>query len=144
MTGKIASNGTGADLILLYDGLCPICGREVAWLRSRNKLQKLAFQDIHAEDFNPVDYGTTLERLMAEIHGILPDGRMIHGMDVFYHAYRAVGLGWLLAPTRWPLLRPLFNSLYALFARHRLRLGSWLSGKPCRSSHCQLSHTQHD
>ena len=30
------------------------------------------------------------------------------GMAVFRLAYRAVGLGWLVAPTGWPLLRPLF------------------------------------
>jgi len=33
------------------------------------------------------------------IHGVFPDGRMVRKVEVFRQAYRAVGLGWLLAPT---------------------------------------------
>jgi len=110
------------EFTLLYDGLCPICRREVAWLFVRNKFGRLGFQDINDTDFNPALYGKTLEKLMAEIHGVYPDGRIIKGMSVFRATYSAVGLGWLLAPTGWPLLKPLFDLLYRLFAKYRLRL----------------------
>ncbi|WP_445368465.1 thiol-disulfide oxidoreductase DCC family protein [Methylomonas sp. BW4-1] len=123
---------------LLYDGRCPICRKEVNWLQSRNKQNKLGLQDIHAEGFNPADYGKSLDELMAEIHGVNPDGRVIKGMPVFYAAYSAVGLGWLMAPTRWPLLKPLFDRLYALFARHRLRLGTLFGAKPCQDASCSI------
>ena len=36
-------------------------------------------------------------------------------------ALAAVGLGWLLAPTRWPGLRRLSDAAYRVFARNRLR-----------------------
>ena len=110
------------EFTLLYDGLCPICRREVAWLFVRNKFGRLGFQDINDTDFDPVLYGKTLAELMAEIHGVYPDGRIIKGMSVFRATYNAVGLGWLLAPTGWPLLKPLFDLLYRLFAKYRLRL----------------------
>lgn len=126
------------EFTLLYDGRCPICRKEVAWLRSRNQQNKLGLQDIHAEDFNPAHYDKSLDELMAEIHGVCADGRLIKGMPVFYAAYSAVGLGWLMAPTRWPLLKPLFDSLYAWFARHRLGLGALFGAKACQDARCSI------
>jgi predicted DCC family thiol-disulfide oxidoreductase YuxK len=126
------------EFTLLYDGRCPICWKEVTWLQSRNKQNKLALQDIHAKGFNPEQYGKSLDELMAEIHGVCADGRLIKGMPVFYAAYSAVGLGWLMAPTRWPLLKPLFDRLYAWFARHRLRFGTLLGAKRCQDASCSI------
>lgn len=37
---------------------------------------------------------------MAEIHGVYPDGQLIKGIGVFRETYKAVGLGWLMAPNR--------------------------------------------
>ena len=31
------------EFTLLYDGLCPLCSKEVAWLYRRNKQEKLGF-----------------------------------------------------------------------------------------------------
>ena len=41
---------------------------------------------------------------MASIHALTPDGRVLRGVAVFHEMYAAVGLGWLMAPTRWPRL----------------------------------------
>jgi predicted DCC family thiol-disulfide oxidoreductase YuxK len=53
---------------------------------------------------------------------VLPDGTVIEGMEVFRRAYAAVGLGWVLAPSRWPILGRGFDAAYRWFARNRLRL----------------------
>lgn len=119
------------EFILIYDGHCPICRKEVAWLRWKNKQGRLGLQDINDAGFDPAVYGTTHDALMAEIHGVYQDGRLIKGVDVFCAAYQAVGLGWLIEPMRWPLLKPLFNGFYGAFARHRLKLGRWLSKRFC-------------
>jgi len=120
------------EFTLFYDGLCPICRREVIWLVKKNKRGRLGFRDINDADFNPAQYGKTLSELMAEIHGIYPDGRIIKGMSVFRACYSAVGLGWLLPPTGWPLLKPLFDRLYRLFAKYRLRLARLVvNDEPC-------------
>jgi predicted DCC family thiol-disulfide oxidoreductase YuxK len=55
----------------------------------------------------------------AEIHAALPDGSLIKGVEVLRLAYGAVGLGWLLRPTAWAALRPIFDAGYLAFARHR-------------------------
>ena len=120
------------EFTLFYDAFCPICNREAAWLFKRNKRGRLGFQDINAGDFDPAHYGKTPAELMAEVHGIYPDGRLIKGMDVFRAAYGAVGLSWLVAPTGWPLLKPLFDLLYRLFAKYRLRLARLVvNEEPC-------------
>ncbi|WP_431064782.1 thiol-disulfide oxidoreductase DCC family protein [Methylotuvimicrobium sp.] len=126
------------DFTLFYDGHCPICQKEVAWLRRKNQKGRLAFQDIQDENFDPQVYGKTFDDFMAEIHGLYPDGRLIKGVEVFCAAYSAVGLGWLAAPMRWRLLRPLFDRLYAGFARHRLRLGSRFGKKTCDEDRCRF------
>ncbi|AEG02129.1 thiol-disulfide oxidoreductase DCC family protein [Methylomonas methanica] len=126
-----------SEFTLFYDGKCPICRKEVSWLRWKNTRHKLQFQDIHAEDFDATRFGKSQTELMAEIHGIYPDGRLIKGMPVFRACYHAVGLGWLLAPTGWPLLRPFFDWLYVLFARHRIRLGGLFAGNACNNGVCK-------
>lgn len=119
------------EFTLLYDGLCPICQKEVAWLSRWNKQGRLGLQDINAPDFQPEAYGKTFADLMAEIHGVFPDGRIIKGVPVFRAAYQTVGLGWLMAPTGWPIFSGLFAWFYRLFAKHRLRMGGWLGGARC-------------
>jgi len=110
------------DFEMLYDGDCPLCVREVRMLRALNRKGRLALVDIAAPGFEPAVYGRTMAELMGHIHGVLPSGELVTGVEVFRRAYGAVGLGFLLAPTGWPLLRPLFDRAYAWFAANRLRL----------------------
>lgn len=121
---------------ILYDGDCPYCMVEMRWLARRNRDDRLAFADITADDFDAAAFGKDHEQLMARIHGAYPDGRVIRGMEVFREAYAAVGKGWLLAPTGWPVLRWVFDGLYVLFAKNRVRLGR-LFGRDCEEA-CEL------
>ncbi len=121
---------------LLYDGECPLCRREARFLEKRNRNGRLAFEDITATGFDPAVYGVSREELMSVIHGVLPDGRMVKKMAVFREAYRAIGLGWLLAPTGWPGLRWLADRGYEWFARNRLAIGGFL-GRQCETGGCQ-------
>ncbi len=107
---------------LLFDGDCPLCSREVRGLERLDRgRRRIAFEDIAAADFDPGIYGLDAETVMDRIHGVLPDGSVLEGVEVFRRAYRAVGLGWLLVPTRWPGLRLLADAGYRVFARNRRR-----------------------
>lgn len=113
---------------VLIDGACPLCRREAdLWRRLDRGRGRVVMEDISEPGFDPARYGLTQEQVVAEIHGILPSGAVVRGMDVFREAYGAVGFGWLTAPTAWPVLRPLFDLAYQLFARNRLRL----TGRRC-------------
>ncbi len=108
---------------VLYDGDCPLCAREIGFLQRRDRGRgRIAFEDIAAPGFDAQVYGSDHATLMARIHGVLPDGTLIEGVEVFRRAYAAVGMGWLVAPTRWPGLRRLADAGYRAFARNRLRL----------------------
>lgn len=111
------------EITVLFDGECPLCAREIAMLRRLDRGRgRIGFDDIAAPGFDAGRYGARPDALMARIHGALPDGRLLEGMEVFRRAYAAVGLGWALAWTRWPVLRPLADAGYRWFARNRLRL----------------------
>ena len=124
---------------LLYDGQCPMCRREVQWLQRRNRDGRLAFEDISAPDFDPSHYGVTRGELMGVMHGVFPDGRIVRKVEVFRQAYRAVGLGWLLAPTGWPVLRWISDWVYRIFARHRISIGQFMGRDACETGACAVS-----
>ena len=97
---------------------------------------RLVTEDITADGFDPDQFGVTMEELMGQIHGVQPDGSLVKGMEVIRRAYDAVGLGWLLAPTKWPVLRFISDACYAWFARNRLRLTG--RADACDPGHCRI------
>ena len=129
-----------AQLTLLYDGGCPLCLREVRFLEQRDRrlhaeALRLAFVDIDAADYDPAAQGGIGYReAMGRIHAIAADGTVLRDVAVFRRAYALVGLGWLYAPTDWPLLAPLVNAAYSLWAAARLKL----TGRPGIEQLCAL------
>ena len=116
-------NLTKAKLTLLFDGGCPLCLREVKFLRSRDKLNNIKFVDIDSTDYQPNLYsGISYRDAMNRIHAIKESGEILRDVSVFREAYQLIGLGWIYAPTKWPLLGHLVNQLYKLWAKWRLPL----------------------
>ena len=113
---------------LLYDGECPLCLREVNFLQKKDQGRgRVAFVDIASPGYQPADHGgVDFETAMGRIHAVYPDGTVIQDVEVFRQVYRVLGMGWLYAPTRWPLIRPVVDWLYDLWAKWRLRL----TGRP--------------
>jgi predicted DCC family thiol-disulfide oxidoreductase YuxK len=122
-------------LKLLYDGECPFCRREIAWLKRRDRDGNLLLEDITAIGFDPAKYGLTREEVMGVMHGVLPDGRIVRRVEAIRRAYEAVGLGWLVMPTRLPGVRWVLDRMYDVFARNRVRLGR-LFGRTCEHGSC--------
>ncbi len=124
---------------VLFDGECPLCAREMRMLERMDRGRgRIELEDISRRAFDPTRYGVDAEQLMARIHGVLPDSSVVEGLEVFRRAYAAVGLGWLMAPTRWPLLRGLSEAGYRIFAKNRLR---WTGrADACESGRCALPH----
>lgn len=139
-------------ITIFHDGNCPICRLDIENLRSRNDEGRLRFIDIAAPDFDPDSYGMTQEEFAAQIRAQLPDGSLITGMEVFRRAYRAVGLGWIIAPANWGPLKAPADALYRFFARHRPTISRRFGGlfealaalqaerraRACRSGQCSL------
>jgi predicted DCC family thiol-disulfide oxidoreductase YuxK len=123
----------GFEVEVFYDGDCPLCVREIEMLSRLDRGRgRILFTDIAAPSFSPQELGLSHAELMERIHARLPDGRLIEGVEVFRRLYGAVGLGWILAPTRLPGLRRLSDWAYEKFAKNRLRLtGRCVDGEIC-------------
>ena len=106
---------------VFYDGDCPVCLREVRFLRRLDRKRRIRFTNIASADFRASDHGKTMEAFMSEIHGRLPDGTWIRGVEVFRRLYSAVGLAPLVWVTRLPMMAGLLDKGYRIFARNRLR-----------------------
>ena len=116
------SSSDQSDLTLLFDGGCPLCVREVRFLRGRDRHHRIAFVDIDAPDYDPTAYaGISYRTAMGRIHALNSNWDVLQDIAVFREAYRLIGLGWLYAPTRWPVVAPLANIIYGFWASKRLQ-----------------------
>jgi len=113
-------------LTIYYDSHCPLCHAEMKNLMLRNEERKLIFADIWAEGFTP-PHGYSTQDLQTRIHARQANGTIIHSLAVFRRAYEAVGLGWVTAFMRWPLIGLFMNWFYPIFARHRHRIPRFIS-----------------
>jgi len=112
-------------LTLYYDGHCPICRTEMQQLHARDAAGRLRLVDVRADGFAAPE-GASREALLQAIHGRTADGRLVVGVETLRLAYDAIGLGWVLAFTAWPLLRRPSEWAYRVFARHRFSMPAWL------------------
>jgi len=113
---------------LLYDGLCPLCLREVNFLAKRDAGRGIVtFVDIADLAYQPERHGgVDFSTAMGRIHAVLPDGTVIQGVEVFRRIYTALGIGWIYAATRWPVIGPFVDWAYDIWANWRLKL----TGRP--------------
>ncbi|NER82690.1 MAG: DUF393 domain-containing protein [Leptolyngbya sp. SIO1D8] len=123
-----ASAQTTWKIKLLYDGGCPLCLREVDFLKKKDGGRGLiCFVDIADDLYNPAEHGgVDFATAMGRIHAVLSDGTIIQNVEVFRQIYRLLGIGWIYAPTGWPVIGPIVDKLYGVWADWRLRL----TGRP--------------
>ncbi|KAI7789781.1 hypothetical protein IRJ41_003481 [Triplophysa rosa] len=109
---------------VLYDGECPICVKEISFLQflKRNRTDKVDFVDISLTEYDESRFeGVGYETAMVEM--------TIHrGVPAFAVMYSAVGLGWLGRLISFPIIRPLMDRAYGVFARNRLK---WTGRENC-------------
>jgi predicted DCC family thiol-disulfide oxidoreductase YuxK len=130
---------TQPRLTLFYDGSCPICCWEKHNLMRRDRRGLLSFIDIQSPEFDPSVHGVTMQTLMARMHGLTDDGRMIVGVDALIEAYRAVGWWWAYLPLSIVPSR-LADLAYGWFADHRHELSrrfGHLFGPVCEKDTCR-------
>ena len=109
---------------LLYDGECPLCVREVNFLRKQDAGRGLVeFVDIANLDYNPQEHGgIDYETAMGRIHAVLSDGTIVKNVEVFRRVYEILGIGWIYAATKLPVIGAIANALYGIWADWRLFL----------------------
>jgi predicted DCC family thiol-disulfide oxidoreductase YuxK len=117
---------------VFFDGACPLCAKEVAFVRRLDRRSRVRFTDIAASGFDAQTVGRTQADLMARIQGRLPDGSFVEGVEVFRRMYSAAGLGPIVALTRIPGISHLLDLGYHWFAKNRLRLTGRCEDDACK------------
>jgi predicted DCC family thiol-disulfide oxidoreductase YuxK len=127
------------DFEVFFDSKCPLCRREIEWLRRLDRQQRILFTDIVDPAFDPSSIGRTREELMAQIHGRLPNGEWSVGVETLRRLYWAVGFHKLVAFSRWPIVRQGLSVGYWAFAKIRPRLQrSGGASDFCPGGNCHL------
>jgi hypothetical protein len=83
-------------------------------LKSRSGHEKIFFENIVAPSFSPQrNQGITKSEAMATIHVIRgTDNTIIKGMDALELLYGQVGLGWVFALSKLPVLGEFAQIIY--------------------------------
>ena len=108
---------------VFFDGQCPLCKREIDMVRRKDKLGRLRLTDISTAEYQTLT-GKDIVEMMKEIHGRYADGTFVTGVEVFREIYRRIGFGWLVSVSRLPILKPLLDIAYRMFAYFRFRHAS--------------------
>ena len=108
---------------IFFDAQCPLCAREGRYLERLDAGRGLIqLEDLSAPDFDASRYGLDQATVEARIHGLLPDGTIVEGVEVFARVYSAIGASWISTLSEWRGTRWLLDRLYLVFAKYRLRL----------------------
>jgi predicted DCC family thiol-disulfide oxidoreductase YuxK len=113
---------TDHDIEVFFDGDCPLCMREIRMLQRLDRRRRIRFVDLAANGFDAATVGVSREALLDRIHGRLPDGTLVEGVEVFRRLYAAVGFRPLVTLTRLPGIAQALDVGYSWFAKNRLRL----------------------
>ena len=109
--------------IFLFDGGCPLCLREIRFLKKKDILNKINFVDINDDSYNSILYqDISYEKAMSNLHGILENGDIIKGLEVLAYSYKLVGLGWVYYPLKIEFLSPVLKIFYQFWAKYRLKI----------------------
>lgn len=105
-----------SPLILYYDGLCPLCSREIAHYRSRVHRGEVEFLDITNPTFDARSHGIDPQRIHRVMHARRGE-KVLTGLDAFIAVWETVpGYAWLARLARLPVLYGVMNLGYHVFA----------------------------
>ena len=113
--------------VLLYDGECGVCSRSVQWILSHERPKSLRFAPLES----PLGRRLVSEaQIPSNVDSLLWVEGSENGIVVrfwssaVFSTLRYVGGPWRLLLVLRLLPKPLVDSLYRLFARHRLNVAS--------------------
>lgn len=127
-----------AELTVFYDGLCPLCSKEINHLRKLDKPGLLKLEDINQDDFESRYPHISKTEANAVLLSQLPDGTLLRGLDTTHAAWSLVGKGYLTAWLRWPIIRWFADKAYTFFARRRHTISRLLTGQE-RCEACEIN-----
>ena len=123
-----------AELIIFYDGGCPLCVSEMRHLSKLDTASKITLENIYADEFTLRFPHIDQQRADQILHGQLASGEVIYALDVTYTAWTLVGKRRWVAILRWPIIKQIADYSYLFFAKYRSRISKLLTG----SERCEM------
>lgn len=124
-------HGKEHSVVVLYDGQCPLCSREIAHYRRRRGADGIQWVDVTRSDIDPVLLGVSREAALRRFHVRDPGGCWRTGASAFV-------LLWSSLPAyRW--LAKLVSGLGLLPAMEwaYVRFLHWRSRDRCDADRCR-------
>ncbi len=124
--------------IVIYDGQCKFCTKQVANLHRWDGKERLAFVSLHDPLVATRYRDLPKEKLMEQMYVITRDQRRLGGAEAFRYLTTRLPRLWILAPIlHLPFTLPLWQFLYSQVARHRYRLAG-KTDDACEGDACRV------
>lgn len=125
-------------LSVYFDGLCPLCSREIEHYRKADGSDQILFVDITAADFNAAENGLDGKQIHKVVHVKTASGDIQTGVDAFIAIWQTLPKwNWLANAAKNSVIRPFLNGGYQVFAKIRPFLPRKTKG--CEQSpYCEL------
>lgn len=109
-------NKKNSQDILYFDGLCPMCTKEINLLKRLNN-GGLSFVDIH--ECNLELLVPSKVDMLKVLHLMTTDGNWLKGAPATVKAWSHTHWGWIFKPLLWPFFNLLVNYVYKIWAARR-------------------------
>jgi len=124
-----------STLTVYYDGLCPLCSREIVHYRKHAPAEGVRFLDITEPGFDAAAHGLDRKRIREVMHVKVGD-ELRTGIDAFIALWDAIpGHRWLAWFSKLPGAHAVLAIGYRLFARVRPWLPRWRR-EECTAAGC--------
>lgn len=130
-----------AELIVFYDGGCPLCVSEMRHLSRLDTEGVISLENIYAENFSERFPHIDQQRADQILHGQLANGEVIYALDVTYKAWTLVGKRHWVTILRWPVVKQVADYSYLFFAKYRGTISRLLTGSE-RCEMCSITRDQ--
>ena len=130
MNATMKSNSEQPQLEVFFDGLCPMCAREINMLRGWDTDRRIRFTDIASSSFDAeAETGKSLKVLMRQIHARRIGGKLdlsaeskrepanwFVGVEVFRQMYGCLGFRKPIWISRMPVIRHMLDLAYRILS----------------------------
>ena len=109
-------------ITVFYDGKCSLCSKEIAYYKKIAPSDKFTWCDITVDSNSFTQRGFSLSSGLMFFHVEDDSGTMHTSLDAFIIVWKELrGWRYLAKIASLPVLKPLINRLYKIFAAYRFK-----------------------
>lgn len=127
---------------IFYDANCQICSHEISLIMQRDINGNLIAAPLDEYLEALAQLNVSREAAMTLLHIADDNGELYIGMDAIRLMYHECGWHWQAKVLSWPIIRPLSEVGYRLFAKYRYLMPKTLLHKEkeitCKTNRCSL------